>query len=243
MKLLEDQSIFNENRDLVRKLIQHQNNEPNSEIISTIEIEILLLSTSINNAKITFRNDTIKEKFNSDKTLNYLKNRIDLTSNKRLKLRYYYLIWNSIQKHHKFLKPIAEITNQLLSEDKFDTTNLDNYLIVENYIALFHDKEQYKIQTISNATNYLNSKQQDAAMYKLCLLEFIYDIKKFKLNSLEDIDKYISEIFDYFIKKHHILIAERILNIALQISNKLNIDHLRWHDKYPCEQLRIESIR
>jgi hypothetical protein len=231
MKLIDEQSHFNENKKLVRILTQQFNNETDSNNKEKIEFEILYLSTEIRNAVITFRNEELKKKLNSEASINYLKQRIEKSSNEKLKLFYYYLIWNSTEKHNKYLVHINELTSLIVSDPNFDKTDFDNYLIIENHTALFYDKEEFKEQTKININKYLSTEQTEAAMYKLCLLEFLYDLKKFKLTSIEQIENYMIDVFDFFIKKHHVLIAERILEIALKISNKLNLDQLIWHDK------------
>ena len=231
MKQIEEQAHFNENTKLVRILTQQFNNETDPNNKKNIEIEILYLSTDIRNAALTFRNEKLKKKFNSQASINYLKQRIEESLNQKLKLFYLYLIWNSIEKHNKYLSQINELTKLIFSDPNFDKTDFDNYLIIENHTALFYDREEYKEQTKININKYLDTEQPEAAMYKLCFLEYLYDLKKFKLTSIEEIENSMIDVFDFFIKKHHVLIAERIFEIALNISNKYNLDQLIWHDK------------
>lgn len=227
--MAELQNTFLIDRDYLKSIIDEINKVQDENEKEVLRKKSLFLSIKIRRGQLEFPSSESQNLFSEIETQQLLKKLTVTTTNRKLKLRYYYLLWNSPQKHNGQLDEIFNISLVTINNNAFLYENFDNYLLLENFVCLFYKNKAYSKVCYEQTNKFLCLKEKDIAYYKYHLLWLITKLKKYDLEKLQNLESCIDSIFDHFIEKRDSLQADSLHKLSIILSQKMAIETSKWH--------------
>ncbi len=172
-----------------------------------------------------------QDSFNS-KEVDYVKERLQNTSNHWIKCRYSHLLWN-ITKHTKYAE--IALNSYLTIIDSVLVTNYNSYYLIDTIqyikaLVFIAEKSKVKRDQVKHKLIELTNEEQTPPIVKAHIIKTIEESKIFKPVELEFALKTLSSLVN--ISDNGSYSANQfVLNIAIKIAKRLQKNHSEYYIK------------
>lgn len=240
-KIINIKSALNNNRDLSNDLIALYKKATDDDIKNKLTWELTFFKIKFNGGKIIDSRGSLGgnltpqkiDPFNqfSEKTYQYLKIRSTDETSDKAKIIYNLILWNSKEKEFKYVKIVIDLMVDIILNQEFKIQDPFDFTYIDNCIGLILSTKHKEEKIKPIISKVFESDDQDSPYYKYLLLNIMVKNKYFKTDSFEQGKYLLDEIYEHFITKRRIFLADNLKKLAIKISSKISIDENQWKVK------------